>query len=50
MNLVTWASLSLNRTGAFLKLKDKLCKYRVATAAVQEFRWCGNEIFHSGDF
>jgi hypothetical protein len=38
MNLVTRNVLSLNRTGAFKKLKDELCKCKVATAAVQEFR------------
>jgi exonuclease III len=50
MNLVTWNILSLNRFGAFKKLKDELHRYRVAIAAVQEVRWCGNEIFDSGDF
>jgi hypothetical protein len=40
-----WNILSLNRTAAFRKLKDELCKYRIAVAAVQEFRWCGSEIF-----
>jgi hypothetical protein len=50
MNLVTWNILSLNIVGAFKKLKDELHKYRVATAAVQEVRWCGSEIFYSGNF
>jgi hypothetical protein len=50
MNLVTRNILSLSRVGAFKKLKDKLHKYRVAIAAVQEVRWHGNEIFYSGDF
>lgn len=49
MNLVTRNVLSLNRTGAFKKLKDELHNCKVATAAVQEFRWRGSEVFDSGD-
>jgi len=49
MNLVTRNELSLNRTAAFKKLKDELCTCKVATAAVQEFRWHGSEVFDSGD-
>jgi exonuclease III len=50
MNLVTWNILNLNRVGAFKKLEDELHKYRVTIAPIQEVRWCGNEIFDSGDF
>jgi hypothetical protein len=50
VNLVTWNISSLNRVGAFEKLKDELQKYRFAVAAVQEFRWRGGEIFDSGEF
>jgi hypothetical protein len=49
MNLVTWNTFNLNRTGGFKKLKDELHMYRGATAAVQEVRWCGSEILDSGD-
>jgi hypothetical protein len=42
--------LSLNRIGAFIKLKDELHKYQVAITAIQVVRWHGSEIFYSGDF
>jgi hypothetical protein len=50
MILATWNVPSLHRPGALAKLKDELSKYGVAIAAVQEIRWCGCEIFYSGDF
>jgi hypothetical protein len=50
MILVIWNVLSLHKPGALAKLKDELSKYGVAIAAVQEIRWCGCEIFESGDF
>jgi len=49
MNLVTGNVLSLNRTRAFKKLKDEVHNCKVATAALQEFRWCGSKVFDSGD-
>jgi hypothetical protein len=42
--------LSLNRAGAFKKLKDELHKYRAAIAAVHVVRWHASKIFDSGDF
>jgi hypothetical protein len=47
MMLATWNVRSLYRPGAITKLNDKLNKYRIAIAAVQEIRWSGNEIFDS---
>ena len=50
VNLVMWNILSLKRIGAFKKLKDELHINKFSTAAVEEVRWCGSEIFDSGDF
>jgi hypothetical protein len=50
MILATWNVLSLHRPGALAKLKVELSKYGVSIVAVQEIRWCGCEMFDSGDF
>jgi hypothetical protein len=50
LNLSTWNVRSLFRPGALNNLIQELKRYKINTAAVQEMRWKGNDIFDSDDY